>query len=316
MPSRENCSTSAAPTAPDWTTRPVCPGKGRGTPNVAPSPIPGTARPKEFGPTRRMLPCRVASSRPESCAGVKSEVITTSDPTPRLPHSSAAATTRAAGTATTARSGASGSSATDGTHGMPSMSLPVRADRVQGASETGVADIEQDRAADRSRAVACADHRGRPGRQQGLQAGHIRLFIPAGHRVQPGAGLTQGRVARDRHGQLHHAIGVLAPHRQPRVAEHPQHRVVVRQHVGDQDLHAAGAGQRHQVLQQQRGDAMPVHAVGHRQREFRGRRIGGELVAGDPHDLIAQQAEQRHQPRTARPGIPAGPPTRPMPGWR
>ena len=51
---------------------------------------------------------------------------------------------------------------------------------------------------------------------------------------------------------------------------------------------------------------MPVHAVGYRQREFRGHRIGGELAAGDPHDLIAQQAEQPHQPRTARQAHPPG----------
>ena len=124
MPSRENCSISAAPTAPDWTTRPACPGEGRGTPNVAASPIPGTATPKDPEPTRRMLPRRVAASRSDSCDGVKPEVTTTKDPTPRRPHSCAAATTPAAGTATTARSGASGSSAIEGTHGMPSMSPP------------------------------------------------------------------------------------------------------------------------------------------------------------------------------------------------
>ena len=248
-----------------------------------------------------MFPRRAASSRPDSCRRrqVRGRHYQGTDATPPAllgrRHDA-----RGRHRPTTARSGASGGSATDGTRRDALDVAAVRADRVQGPGETGVADIEQDRAADRSRAVACADHRGRPGSQQGLQAGHTRLFIPACHRVQPGAGLTQGRVARDRHGQVHHAVGELAPHRQPRVAEHPQHRVVVRQHVGDQDLHAAGASQRNQVLQQQRGDATPVHAVGHRQREFRGRRIGGELVAGDPHDLIPQQAEQRHQPRIAR----------------
>ena len=54
MPDREQRSTSAAPSAPDWTTRPALPGEGWCAANVASSPIPGTAMPKQFGPIR---PC-------------------------------------------------------------------------------------------------------------------------------------------------------------------------------------------------------------------------------------------------------------------
>ena len=125
MPSREKCSSSAAPSPPDWTTRPALPGEGRCTANVASSPIPGTATPKQFGPTRRMPPRRLASSRADSCASVRPRVMTTSDLAPRFPHSWATSRTRAAGTATTTRSGASGSAATDATHGMPSMAQPA-----------------------------------------------------------------------------------------------------------------------------------------------------------------------------------------------
>ena len=124
MPSRESCSARAAPTPPDWTAIPVLPGEGQRTASAASSPIPGTATPKEAEPSSRMLPCRVAASRPDSCSGVRPEVITARVLTPRLPHSRATSTTDAGGTASTARSGASGRSATDGTHRMPSMSPP------------------------------------------------------------------------------------------------------------------------------------------------------------------------------------------------
>jgi hypothetical protein len=76
----------------------------------------------------------------------------------------------------------------------------MRIDRVQGAPETGVADVEQDHPADRSGLMAGADHRSRPGRQQRFQAGHSRAFLPAGHRVQVRASLAEGRALRDRHG--------------------------------------------------------------------------------------------------------------------
>ena len=55
---------------------------------------------------------------------------------------------------------------------------------------------------------------------------------------------------------------------------------------------ATGPGQRDQVLEQQRGDAAAVHAVGHGQRDLRGRRVAGELVAGHPDQVVAPQAEQ------------------------
>ena len=66
--------------------------------------------------------------------------------------------------------------------------------------------------------------------------------------------------------------------------------VILRRHLGGKDLHAARPGQRDQVLQQQSGDTMPVHVVGH--RHLRGRPVASELIAGHPRQLIAQQADQ------------------------
>ena len=47
--------------------------------------------------------------------------------------------------------------------------------------------------------------------------------------------------------------------------------------------------EQHQVLKQQRGDTTAVLAIGDRQGDLRGRPVAGELVAGHPHQLIAQR---------------------------
>ena len=187
----------------------------------------------------------------------------------------------------------------------------LRADRVHPSGETGVADVAQDDPAGRGRIAAHANHRDRRRVQQWLQAGHSGLPVPTGHGVQIGAGLAEGRVARDRHGQLHHAVVILAPHRQPGVAEQVQDGVVVRQHLGGERRHATDPGHRDQVLKQQRGDTAAVHAIGDRQRDLRSRLAGTELVAGHSHQLVvAEQAEQRHPARTIvqadPPGLPLG----------
>ena len=179
------------------------------------------------------------------------------------------------------------------------------ADRVQRAGEPGAADIKQDRPADRAGTAARADHHHRPGIQQRLQAGHIRVPLPPGHRIQIGAGLTEGRNARHRYGQLNHAIVRPAPHREPRAGQQMQHGVVAGQHLGGEGPHAAGTGQRNQVLKQQRGDAALVHAVGDRKRDLRTHPVAGQLVTGHSHQLAAQQADQCHR---ARPAFQAHPP--------
>jgi hypothetical protein len=54
-----------------------------------------------------------------------------------------------------------------------------------------------------------------------------------------------------------------------------------------------------QVLEQQDGSSAPVHVVGNRQGNLRDRLIGGELIAGHPHQSIPEQAKQRYQARAA-----------------
>ena len=121
MPSREKCSSRATPTPPDCTTSPARPRRGWWTAKVASRPRPGTATPKQFGPTSRMPQRRPASSRLADWAASSPELITTTERVPRLPSSWVTSTTPAAGTVMTARSGASGSAAAEGTLVTPGM---------------------------------------------------------------------------------------------------------------------------------------------------------------------------------------------------
>ena len=298
MPSRERCSSRATPTPPDWTTRPADPAAGWCTAKVASRPRPGTATPKQFGPTSRIPHWRQMSSSLPDWAEVSPEVITTSDRAPRCPHSWATSSTAPAGTVTTARSGASGRAATVGGGGDALDVADVGIHRVQAAREARIPDVVQDEPADRAVSVAHADHRDRARREQRLQAGHLGLLLPARDRVQVGAGLTEPGVSRDRHAQLDDPVVQPPRHAQPGVAEHPQHGGVLRQRRGGEDPDPALPGQRDQVLEQQGGHAPAMHPVGHRERDLRGLRAGLRLVAGHSHQFVAQEAEERAVGRT------------------
>ena len=111
----------AKPSPPDCMTRPATPGRAGVTANVASRPMPGTATPKQSGPTSRMPCLRPTASRSAQAATSSPAVITTRDRTPRWPHCSATWSTAAAGTAITARSTASGRSSTEGRHRSPAI---------------------------------------------------------------------------------------------------------------------------------------------------------------------------------------------------
>ena len=102
------------PTPPDWTATPAMPAAGWRAANVAFRRMPGPAMPRQFGPTSRIPWRRQQSSSACLAARSSPEVITTSAPAPRSPHSSATRSTAAAGTASTARSTGPGSAAGDG----------------------------------------------------------------------------------------------------------------------------------------------------------------------------------------------------------
>ena len=119
MPSRDRCSTMAKPRPPDCMTRPATPGLAGWAANVASRPMPGTATPKQSGPTSRMPCLRHTASRSAQASVSSPAVITTRDRTPRWPQRSATSSTVAAGTAITARSTGSGRSSAEARHRSP-----------------------------------------------------------------------------------------------------------------------------------------------------------------------------------------------------
>ena len=100
-------------------TRPAVPAAGCVAANVASSPMPGAAMPKQFGPISRMPCLRQTASRSALPAVSMPAVNTTSPRTPRAPQASATSVTAGGGTAISARSGVSGRLATSGKHGTP-----------------------------------------------------------------------------------------------------------------------------------------------------------------------------------------------------
>ena len=122
IPSRDSWFAMAKPSPPDCMTSPAVPGRGWAAAKVASRPMPGTAMPKQFGPTSRMPCLRQAASRSADIAASSPAVITTRAPTPRRPQRSAASRTAAGGTAITARSTRSGSSSGDSRQGRPLIS--------------------------------------------------------------------------------------------------------------------------------------------------------------------------------------------------
>jgi hypothetical protein len=150
----------------------------------------------------------------------------------------------------TARSGASASSVDRRYAADPAEMARARVDRVQAALVTPGADVVEDRPPGPARRTAapitatdCGSSRWR---RLLMSAEPSRLSDRRQVRVQRGVCV----VARQRDRHLHHTIFVSAPNREPGVGEHPQHRRVVRQCLGDERRDAVVAGAGDQVLQQ------------------------------------------------------------------
>ncbi len=112
-------SSTVVAMAPDWVRKAILPVSNSAGAKVALRPMPGTAMPRQFGPTtRNRCGCAAASS----CAlrswptlaspSAKPAVSTTAARVPRRPNSSIRAGTLSGGVAMTARSGVSGRLAT------------------------------------------------------------------------------------------------------------------------------------------------------------------------------------------------------------
>ena len=289
-------------------TSPATPGLGWLAAKVASRPRPGTAMPKESGPTSRM-PCLLhTASRSAQAAVSRPEVITARAFTPSRPQSSATSRTAGAGTAIRARSGDSGRSATARAQLHAAELRRLRVDRVQAARVPAAADVVQDGPARRARPPAGADHDDGLRREDMAQAGGVGAALAPGHRLQEGVQRGAGVVSGERDRHLGHAIVVVTLDREPGVGEQVQHRGVLRQHLRGERRHALAPGGRDQVLEQERRDTSVVHVLGDRERDLGAHRrsllVGGDVVAGDAHHLAGRQREQRDPARRARPADP------------
>ena len=287
---------------------PATPGRSRLAANVASRPMPGTATPKQSGPTSRM-PCRRhTASRSAQAAASSPDVITTSDRTPRWPHCSATPSTAGAGTAMTARSAGSGRSSTESRHRSPSICRARGFTVYRRPAYPPAADVLQDHPADRLPAAAGADHHDRLGREDVPQAGHVRAALPLGHGaevgVQRGAVLVPGQRER----QLVDLAVEVPLNRQAGVGEHLQHGRVLGEGLGHERGDVAAPRERDQVLEQQGGDALVVHVVGHRERDLGLPGVPGEPgVTGHADQFAVPQREQRRAARPIWVGVPADP---------
>ncbi len=117
--------------------------------------------------------------------------------------------------------------------------------------------------------------------------------------VEPlGVGSGQGER------QLDDAVGELLLHRQAGVGEDPLHRVVVRQRLGFERGQVVLPAGRHQVFEQERGDAAPVHVVRDRERHLGAIGATAHLVGRHPDQLTGQQGQQGDVVVGARAGDP------------
>ena len=169
----------------------------------------------------------------------------------------------------------------------------ARVDRVNPAGEAVIDDVLQDRPPDRSGAPARADDGNGARGQQVRQTGCIGRPFPFGDRVEVGAGAGITAAARQWEPQIIDTVfqGAVGP--QPGVGEHLEHERVLRQGLRDEGADPPAAGQRDQVLEQQRADPLVVHVIGDGHSDLRGSgTVANQFVAADADQPAVQDRQQ------------------------
>ena len=124
MPSRDSCSSRAMPMPPDCTARPAGPAAGGWRANVASRPMPGTATPKQFGPTSRMPWRRQQRQQGRPVRGIQPGCDDHQRPDAAPPAFLGDAQHCRCGDGQHGQVHRSGSAAAEGRHGTPSSSRP------------------------------------------------------------------------------------------------------------------------------------------------------------------------------------------------
>ena len=98
----------------------------------------------------------------------------------------------------------------------------------------------------------------------------------------------RARCRRQRKPQRHRPTLALACDLEARVEERAQHRVVLLQRVGVERRDTAVPSRDHQLVQEQRADAMVLIVVRDDEGDFRDIAARLPVVAGDADELVAQ----------------------------
>ncbi|GAA2852917.1 hypothetical protein GCM10020220_047740 [Nonomuraea rubra] len=176
-----------------------------------------------------------------------------------------------------------------GVAGQPGHLGGVRVDRMDRPVEAAVEQITQHLVAHRPLVAARADHGHRTrGEHPGQGRSRSLVIARLDALPQPGRGAS-GDV------EVHHATLEAPRHVQTEVVQHPDHRPVLGQHVGDQRVHLVLGRVQRDVFEQQRAQPVAVHGVVDEDGQ-----VGLAVVHGDVlRDRDQPAPQSRHQ------GVPA-----------
>ena len=227
-------SSSASPSAPDCDEKPIRPGGNARGAKVALRPTAAVAMPRQFGPTSRAPWARTSVSScswratPSGPVSAKPAEMTHSERVPERSASSAAGITRSPGRQITQRSIWSPISSSDAVGAHPGDGLTRAVDGIRGAGEPAGEDVAEQLAADRAAPCRGADHGDGPRLEERAQRrGHRDVVALVDSRP-----VALGCLDREPH--LDHAALEGARRHEAGVREHREHRVVLRQHLGDE----------------------------------------------------------------------------------
>ena len=142
--------------------------------------------------------------------------------------------------------------------------------------------------ADRSRLVARADDGDRAGEQEAGHRPRVGALLAALDGVEELLGLVEREVEVDDTALEPSLDGPPGP------AEHREHGPVVGEHLGGEADDAVGAGDRREVLEQQRGDALALVLVVHHEGGVGVVAAAPALVAGPGDELAEALDDERH----------------------
>ncbi len=164
--------------------------------------------------------------------------------------------------------------------------LGVGVHREQPTGESAVAQVPQQRVADRALATAGSDH-GHTGRgQQPGDRQRLRTLLPGLHHPERGVGRRDVELDHD------HAVLELPGHLVAGLGEDGDHLPVVGQHLGDEPGDAVLPSRLGQVLEQQLPEAPPLVRVLDQEGDLGGP-PAGPLVPADADHLVADRHDQR-----------------------